>query len=157
MKKPTKWAKGFFRLWIVYGIIVVSICGGVIFWDNQYENINNLPVEKYLYSKKYGQLKKSAPGVREWADKKGRSYIQKYAGNDLLLFPRTLSKKNMDQITAKHLEGLKIKSRDTTWGLFFNTMKHGLIWIFFPLLFGLTIRWIYCGFKQMKISEEVES
>lgn len=159
MKKTRNWAKGFFRLWIAYGIIFLSIFGGFIFWDFQYKNINNLKEEKYLYSIQTGELIKKVSGIRLLYEIDGKPYTRIYVGNDTLLFLRTVSNKVIKPIVAKHRQGLEAKLKDNLWESLFRKIKRGLMWIFTPLFIGLTIKWIFQGFKKPPIieSEEVET
>lgn len=156
MKKPTKWAKGFFRLWIAYALTVALVFGVTIYQSFADQNIVYLQGEKYLYSKETRGLKKSAPGVIELAHTNGKPYFHIYVGSDRLLFPRTLSNNVIKPIVAKHRQGLEAKIKDQLWDSLFSQIAKTLMWIFCPLFTGLTFRWILKGFKQQPIREEVE-
>jgi hypothetical protein len=147
MLKDISWSRGFFRLWIVYGVIVVIITSVNIYDETPY-----MPKRKLSYSEKTGNFFDTGRFKitgRDDADGSGwKGYKMYEIGSDTLGFPEAVPKKTVELKLAEYRNVFQARYDSRLLDERIEIATIGLSFLFVPLLIALIIKWILMGFRK---------
>lgn len=148
MSEGIKWGRGFFRLWLVYGALVLTVTstgiydvaidyGALIIYDTKTNQFTNETMT-------LGQMIELGD-----AKKNGSMVVVEFL-NHSIYFPAEMEKSAIDAKMATypewHRSYLAQKVTDKRFSLFYI----GMFILLTPLILGLIIKWITGGFRPSR-------
>ncbi len=174
MFKNISWSRGFFRLWIIYALVVVITTGFNIYYEDPYlTNTTILKLENSSKSnsqnnlqvfKRLAILREKHPEYADMKDKEliSELFVSLYMDMDSKIFNKKLGLKTFKISTPRnkyfeltipvgaedHLDSFMKSAYDKRlWEERTTSLQIGLGCLFFPLLAVLMIMWILLGFR----------
>ena len=177
MFKNISWSRGFFRLWVIYGLVVIGITGWSTYQDrpNIPKGFWDIPTPKFITEREKlnflrqkkgmiiisARIRKKYPEYRKLEVQELLRNVHERFYSDLSQdeFGEALSKKYFDAPNeAKYQEAQKFvnsyfdnqKSRSLKRQI--GNIQGGLAFLIVPLITGLLIKWILLGFRNKEVS-----
>lgn len=147
MFKGISWSRGFFRLWVFYGVIVVVVTSVNIYDETPY-----MPKRTLIYSEKFDEFRPKSERLFEEAVE--RKLISTYeVENDTLGFTKDIPKKTKELEISKYIKSYKSLYDSKLLDERMEIASMGLGFLFVPFVIGLGIKWVLMGFRRKEAAD----